>query len=369
MVGATHGRARPMEYRKLGRTGLDAGAIGLGTEHLENTRGTIEKIIHTAVDAGLNYIDLLSSDPQRDALFWDNFGPVFRAHRDQLILAARWGDPVRYPDLDYCRRCFEGILTQVGNGHVEVGMLLMVDSETKWKEWGRRSVEYLLRYREEGRIGAIGMSSHRAPVSIKAANSGLIDVLLYPLYLTPRVPEDVRALLEACADQGVGLVAMKPYGGGVLLRPQDGNRSPTPVQCLHYVLSLPVSGTVPGVRNADELRAALHYWEATDEEKDYGSVISHVHPDLMGQCTYCNHCLPCPQQIAIGHTLYLVQEVPWTLFDELVAEYAALEVKASECTECGVCMERCPFEVDVIAKMRKAVELYEAGPAWRRPQG
>jgi predicted aldo/keto reductase-like oxidoreductase len=40
--------------------------------------------------------------------------------------------------------------------------------------------------------------------------------------------------------------------------------------------------------------------------------------------------------------------------------YSGFPVQASACTECNVCVERCPFEVDVIAKMRQAVELFEA---------
>jgi len=48
---------------------------------------------------------------------------------------------------------------------------------------------------------------------------------------------------------------------------------------------------------------------------------------------------------------------------ELRADYDALPVKASDCVECGDCVERCPFEVDVIAKMRKAVQVFEVGPA------
>ena len=38
---------------------------------------------------------------------------------------------------------------------------------------------------------------------------------------------------------------------------------------------------------------------------------------------------------------------------------AALPAKASACVGCNVCMERCPFGVDVIAKMEKAVQLFE----------
>ena len=54
-----------MEYRKLGRTGLDVSAIGLGTEHLEQSRETMEAVLDAAVDAGVNYIDLLPYDPKR----------------------------------------------------------------------------------------------------------------------------------------------------------------------------------------------------------------------------------------------------------------------------------------------------------------
>jgi hypothetical protein len=39
--------------------------------------------------------------------------------------------------------------------------------------------------------------------------------------------------------------------------------------------------------------------------------------------------------------------------------YGRMKVKASECIECRECMDRCPFEVDIIGKMRRAVEVFE----------
>ena len=57
-----------MEYRKLGRTGLNVSAIGLGTEHLEKSRETMEEVLRTAVDAGVNYIDVLYSNPESDSI-------------------------------------------------------------------------------------------------------------------------------------------------------------------------------------------------------------------------------------------------------------------------------------------------------------
>ena len=46
------------------------------------------------------------------------------------------------------------------------------------------------------------------------------------------------------------------------------------------------------------------------------------------------------------------------LTDEVRAAYGALEAKASDCTKCGACKERCPFGVDVTAKMEQAVAVF-----------
>jgi predicted aldo/keto reductase-like oxidoreductase len=40
--------------------------------------------------------------------------------------------------------------------------------------------------------------------------------------------------------------------------------------------------------------------------------------------------------------------------------YAEFPVKASACVECGVCVERCPFDVDILAKMQEAAALIES---------
>jgi predicted aldo/keto reductase-like oxidoreductase len=36
-----------------------------------------------------------------------------------------------------------------------------------------------------------------------------------------------------------------------------------------------------------------------------------------------------------------------------------MTAKGSDCSECGVCVERCPFQVDIIGKMKRAVEVLE----------
>jgi len=348
-----------MQYRKLGKTGLEVGAIGLGTEHLERSRSTMEDVLRIAVGAGVNYIDLIHWHPELAAAFWDNFAPAVRTWRDKLILAAHWGPPD--VNLEECQACFEGILDRVGNGYAEVAILAVVDTEEQWDGPVQKAAERLLQYKEQGRISHIGLSGHFVPTVTKAINSGLIDVLMFGINLVEyaRAQGEIDVLYQACSDQDVGLVAMKPYYGGALFSAGGRRTGITPTQCLAFVLSQPVSTAVPGIRNVEELQATLHYLEATDEETDHSSV-KDIHRYLAEQCVYCWHCHPCPQGIEMGGIIWLVDQAQSGITDELRLAYSKHEVKASRCTECGLCIERCPFGVDVIAKMQRAMELFEA---------
>jgi len=78
-----------------------------------------------------------------------------------------------------------------------------------------------------------------------------------------------------------------------------------------------------------------------------------------GVCVYCNHCLPCPTGIDIGRVNRLLDLSKPELSDSIKEEYGSLDAKASECIECGKCKERCPFGVEVITRMREAVETFE----------
>ena len=62
--------------------------------------------------------------------------------------------------------------------------------------------------------------------------------------------------------------------------------------------------------------------------------------------------------IDLGQVIRLVEMAQRHLTDEVRAAYGALETKASDCTQCGACKERCPFGVDITAKMEQAVAMF-----------
>ena len=136
-------------------------------------------------------------------------------------------------------------------------------------------------------------------------------------------------------------------------------RDITPAQCISYVLDQPeVATVVPGAKSVEELLDALHVYEATEEEKDYREILPAFAEFATGECVYCNHCLPCPSAIDIGRTISLLEQVKREPTDEIRASYAEMEHDASDCISCGECSSRCPFGVDVVAKMQEAVEIF-----------
>lgn len=344
-----------MEFRRLGRTDLRVSEIGLGTEHLERSRANMESVVRTAVEAGVNYMDVLYADPDGSADFWDSFGPALRRYRERIVLAAHWGHST---DADQSQRGLERVFSLVGNEYIDVVIIQVIDHEEQWREIGLRAVDRLMRYKEQGRIGHIGMSGHFVPTALTALNSGLIDVLMYGINFVTCADGEIKKIYRACEAHDVGLVAMKPYYGGTLLFTRGRQPRIPSATCLSFVLSQPVSTTVPGAKNTDEFRTTLHYLEATEEEKSYGD-IGDIRHHLSGQCVYCQHCHPCTQEIHIAGVIALVDQAQGGLEEEAGAAYSGQGVKASECTACGVCMERCPFGVDVIGKMETAVTLFE----------
>jgi predicted aldo/keto reductase-like oxidoreductase len=408
-------RAKPMEYRKLGRTGLDVSAIGLGTEYLmEQPQETAVAVVHKAIAQGINYFDLVANSPAlRDVM-----GAALAGRRAQVLLTAHLGcveEGGQYRVTRDPQVSEEFFLDYLSRYRTDYADVLFLHNNNSREDWERLTEpgglwDLARRLQQEGKAHFIGLSGHNAAVALQAVESGYIDVLMFPVSLASHAVPGRGALQDACVAHNVGLVAMKPYAGGNLLRkehiiytePYQMGRTQmrgaptrfekavtlTPVQCLSYVLSqVGISTTVPGCKDLNELAEALAYRHASEEEKDFSAALPAFKDSMSGQCVYCNHCLPCPMEIDIGKTLSLLDEaqrqstnalradyeadpvghgarpLSRRSLTELRADYGGLSVNAADCVECGDCVERCPFEVDVIAKMREAVQVFEVGPA------
>jgi uncharacterized protein len=334
-----------MRYQQLGRTGVQISAIGLGTEYLINTpRDNVAAVVGAAMDAGINYLDLFFAQAQ----LRDDVGYAIRGKRDRIMLGAHLGAAEKdgqywlTRDPKVCEEYFLDFLRRLGGDYADVLFLHNCDEQQDYLKVMDGLLSMACRFREQGKVRFVGFSGHVAPIALKAVSSGDIDILLYPVNLSDTGP-GAGDLFSECVRRDVGLIAMKPFGGGKLLQKKTAGLDVTPVQCLSFALAQRgVASVLPGPRDVEQLHGCLAVLNAGDAEKDYSVALKGLRPDLKGACVYCNHCLPCPVAIDIGGTIR-----QWDMTGEPVAA-------AARCTACGACVERCPFGVDVIEIMGKA---------------
>jgi len=320
-------------------------------------------VVHEGMDRGVNYFDILFAP----AHYRDNFGAALRGKRDKAVIAGHLGAAEtngqyrRTRDVRECEELFHDLLRRLKTHHVDVAFLSNCDQEDDYNQLMAPAglLDLARRLQREGKARFIGLSGHQPPTSRKAVESGAIDVLMHNINLRGDATPGRKELYQECARRGVGLVGMKPFAGGGLLS-ETGKRAVAPVQCLSYALSQPgVSTLVPGVSNLEELREALAYLDATDEEKDFSSVLPEFQSIEEGTCVYCNHCLPCPVGINIGETMRLLDAARHGVTHALRSAYDALPVKPSECIECEECVDRCPFSVPILPKFCQLLFLFK----------
>ena len=380
-----------MHYRQLGNTDLQLSQIGLGCEgFLDADERLTDELLSCALENGVNCMDLYSPKPDAH----QRIGRGIAAVRDRFYLQGHFctvwqdGQYEAVRDLPLVKMGFETMLKNLGTDYVDIGMIHYVDSLSTWAQVISNGVmDYALEQKRQGRVRAIGLSSHNPIVAMEAVKSGYLDALMFsinPCYDLLPGDEDVErlwadesyekplfnldpqreALYETCQRQGVGITVMKAFGGGDLLSEENSpaGKAMTAIQCLHYALTRPaVASVMCGARSVEDLRASLAYETASDEEKDYAATFA-TFPKISwkGHCMYCGHCAPCPQGIDVADvTKFLNLTRAQKMVPETVAQhYRVLDAHASDCVGCGSCEERCPFGVPVRENMEAAQKVF-----------
>ena len=379
-----------MNYRTLGKTGLRVSEVGFGGEWLErHPEEESVKTVQYAHSKGINIIDCWMPDPKSR----DIIGKAIREDREGWIVQGHIGSTyqndqyTRTRDVTQCRIAFEDLLTRLGTDYIDLGMIHYVDKEEDFEQaFSGEFLDYVLSLKEKGIIRHIGMSTHNPLMAMKGAETGIVEMILFSVnpafdLMPPADLDDLFAeeyeeslsgvdplrakMYKVLAEKEIGITCMKPFAGGRLF---DEKRSPfgvrmTPVQCIHYCLTKPaVCSVLCGYDTTAQVDEAVAYEDASEEEKDYASVLAEApkHSFAAGECTYCGHCRPCPMDIDIAivnkyfDLASMQEEVPSSIREH----YLSLDHHAGECIGCRGCESRCPFGVKIADRMIRTAELF-----------
>ena len=257
-----------MQYRRLGKTELMVSEVGFGGEWLErHDYEECKAMIDRADELGINILDCWMSEPNVRT----KIGKALAGRREKWFIqghiGSTWqnGQYERTRDLEKCREAFEDLLTRLQTDYIDLGMIHFIDQEADWDNaMNGPFIEYVKELKEKGTIRHIGMSTHNPLMAKKAAESGLIEMILFSInpafdLLPPTDNIDdyfveeyedgfggidpARAeVYKLCEQNDVGITVMKPYAGGRLF---DGARSPFAYHPTVYsLLSDPSGGCV-----------------------------------------------------------------------------------------------------------------------------
>jgi aryl-alcohol dehydrogenase-like predicted oxidoreductase len=210
-----------VKTQKLGRTGPEISAIGLGLMGMSEFYGPAEDtrsiaVIHRALDMGINFLD--TADVYGSGRNEELAGRALEGRRREVVLATKFGN-VRGPDgswrgingrPEYVKQAAEASLRRLGIETIDLYYQHRVDPNTPIED----TVGAMAALVQEGKVRWLGLSE-AAPATIRRAQAVHPIAALQTEYsLWSREPED--ELLALTRELGITFVAYSPLGRGFL---------------------------------------------------------------------------------------------------------------------------------------------------------
>lgn len=218
---------KPIQYRRLGCSGLHVSVYGLGTNAFGGRadEATSTALIHHALDRGVNLIDTSNRSPATPGvrmLSETIIGTALKGRRDAAIIATKVGKRTGEGPNDancsrgHIMREVERSLRRLQTDYIDLYQIHWFDPATPLEET-LRALDDLVR---AGKVRYAGCSNYAAWQLCKALwvsdrNGWVRYDAVQPEY-SPADRRIERELIPLCLDEGVGVLAYYPLAGGVL---------------------------------------------------------------------------------------------------------------------------------------------------------
>jgi len=237
-----------MRYRSLGRTGEAVSLIGLGGHHIGRQKEENESIgiIRAAIDAGINFMDNC----------WDyhNGGSEVRmgnalkdGYRKKVFLMTKIDGRTKKAATEQIDQSLQRLQTDVIDLLQHHEVIRLEDPDRVFAEGGAQ--EAVLAAQKAGKVRFIGFTGHKDPLvhlrmlEVAAHHGFRFDAVQMPLnVMDAHFRSFEKQVLPELVKQGIGVLGMKSMGDSLILR----SKTVTPVECLHYAMTLPTSTVITG---------------------------------------------------------------------------------------------------------------------------
>ena len=334
--------------RVLGKTGFRVTLPGLGGLCIQrrSMKKAVEVVRH-AVKRGINFIDTARSYTDSE----EKLGKALSGINEKVFLATKTQARDREGALEDIHKSLDLLRVK----KIDIYQLHAVNDLENLNQVNSPggALEALKEARDKGLIDYIGISGHNNELLVKALKTEEYDTVQFCYNY---IEDDCeRELIPLARSKNIGMLAMKPLAGGRLTEADVA---------LKYILNQEGVIPIPGMEkikeldeNIDTVRGSWHL-SAEDKisiermKKELGKVF----------CRRCGYCLPCPEEVPIPIALRSQSFINRVDKETLCSGWVYdAYLQAKSCTECGACIEKCPYQLPIprlIIENRKLLEDY-----------
>ncbi|MFC2066087.1 aldo/keto reductase [Chloroflexota bacterium] len=335
-----------MEKIRLGRTNMMVTRLSLGGIPIQKVpEDEAIAVVRRCLELGINFIDTANAYTNSE----ERIGKAILGQRDRPILAtkttSRTGEGVK--------EHLKLSLKQLGVEYIDLYQPHNVadpDALNAILE-PNGPMAVIEEAKKAGLVKHIGVTSHSMDMAKELVKSDRFETIMFPFnFITC---EAATELLPLAREHDVGFIAMKPLAGGRLNKINI---------TFKYLFQFPDVVFIPGIAHVQEIEEIAQLLEEPHEITAADRIeIQRVRQELgKNFCRRCDYCQPCDEEIPISLVLYIPTHIrhipPEKLFSGVVAN--AME-KAANCTECGECEERCPYDLSIREMIKEYVHQYQ----------
>lgn len=213
-----------MQYRPMGKTGLQVSVLSFGAATLGNEYGDIStkeatRAVHYAIAHGINYFD--TSPYYGRTLSEVRLGKALQGYRDRVIIATKGGryDKTLPDGFDFsAERLHHSVdesLKRLQTDVIDVYQLHDIEFE-KREVINNEALPELVKLRERGKIRFIGITGYPLKLLQAVAEAHAVDMILSYCHYNLMNTTLEKNLLPFAQSRGIGVVNASPLHMGLL---------------------------------------------------------------------------------------------------------------------------------------------------------
>ena len=343
-----------MEYSVFGKSGVKVSRVAFGgIPIMRRTKKDAEAIVRGVIDMGINFLDTAHGYGDSE----EKIGAAIKDYpRDKLIIASKSPAEDKKGFLDQ----LDESLRRLGTDYVDFYQHHNISKvEGMKKVMGPGGAhEGMEEAVKAGKVRFPAFSSHSIDTAIEVLKTGKFYATQIPFNFVDLGPE--KELIPMAEKLGVGFIAMKPLGGGLLENAR---------LCFRFLNQYDSLIPDPGIERLEEMEEIIRYIDdrgpLTEEER---REMDRIREEMGSEyCHRCLYCEPCPQGINMSMVLIAKSFAKRLPYEKVLKSIGPIMEKAADCTECRECVERCPYDLpipDLIKSQREAWEKYKETKVW-----